>query len=719
MTLREIFFSLGYEVDKSSESKAESSIKSLKSTATKLLGAIGIGFSLTQLNAISEEFSGINDQIRSATKNLGDQKGIQKQILAAANDTKTAYGYMADLVSDLVQGDKNLFGSVEDAAEFASLTTKVFKTAGKADAEIQSLQEVLNKSFAKGKVETETLNQLYEKAPEAINLIADSLGVAKDSLLDMAAQGTITCADLKNAFVNSADVINGEFSNLRFNISDALLNIRNQWGLWVDGMNETLGLTQTIGTTMVKGFTKFMEVLQRVQTRIGWLAEKLGGADKLLKLIALSAGALFVAFNLDKIVKGIKAMGTALGGVNKKALLIAAVIILIALLIEDFIKFMKGEDSLIGSLFEKAGIDAEAARQTILKAWEAIKGFLLKAWEVIKKVAMTIFGALSDWWAENGEAVKESFLKIWESIKKLCETLWNALKKIAETVFNALKRFWDTWGATIMEVFRIIWDTLISLIQPFLNALRAIIDFLANVFSGDWEGAWQSIKDFAAAIWEMITTIITGAWDIICNVWNKLAEIFGGIFEAAKTAISEKVTAIKDSIVDGFQAAIDWIKALPEQAIQWGKDIIDGIVNGIKNAIGKVGDAVSGVASKIKSFLGFSEPDDGPLSDFHTYMPDMIDLMAQGIESGKSKVKQALENLTGDMSVAAQANLVSGDTLSKAGIGSSSSKNITQNVEINNQFNGDRAGQEKSSNAMDKASNDATSELARAIAFAK
>ena len=37
------------------------------------------------------------------------------------------------------------------------------------------------------------------------------------------------------------------------------------------------------------------------------------------------------------------------------------------------------------------------------------------------------------------------------------------------------------------------------------------------------------------------------------------------------------------------------------------------------------------MADKIKSFLGFSEPEDGPLSDFHTYMPDMIDLMTQRI----------------------------------------------------------------------------------------
>ena len=76
-----------------------------------------------------------------------------------------------------------------------------------------------------------------------------------------------------------------------------------------------------------------------------------------------------------------------------------------------------------------------------------------------------------------------------------------------------------------------------------------------------------------------------------------------------------------------------------------------------------MGDAVAGVADKIKSFLGFSKPDEGPLSNFHTYMPDMIDLMSKGITAGKEKVRKALEGITGEMSVMASANMVSGERL--------------------------------------------------------
>ena len=100
-------------------------------------------------------------------------------------------------------------------------------------------------------------------------------------------------------------------------------------------------------------------------------------------------------------------------------------------------------------------------------------------------------------------------------------------------------------------------------------------------------------------------------------------------------------------------------------------------------------------------------------------MPDMIDLMASGITSGKKKVKDALEGMTGEMSVIAKANVVSKATGRGATGGTTGGRTVTQNVNINNQFNGDRAGQQKSSEAMDKAAGDATSEMARALAFAK
>ena len=99
---------------------------------------------------------------------------------------------------------------------------------------------------------------------------------------------------------------------------------------------------------------------------------------------------------------------------------------------------------------------------------------------------------------------------------------------------------------------------------------------------------------------------------------------------------------------------------LGRNATTWGKDLTENMASGIRNTAHKVGSAVQGVASKIKGFLGFSEPEEGPLSNFHTYMPDMIDLMVKGIKDNVGKVKNEIENLAGTMSYTINTEAVTG-----------------------------------------------------------
>ena len=75
----------------------------------------------------------------------------------------------------------------------------------------------------------------------------------------------------------------------------------------------------------------------------------------------------------------------------------------------------------------------------------------------------------------------------------------------------------------------------------------------------------------------------------------------------------------------------------------WGKDLIDGFIGGIKEKWENLKDTVSDVAQSVKDFLGFSEPKKGPLSNFHTYAPDMMDLFAKGIKDNTSKITGQLE----------------------------------------------------------------------------
>jgi phage-related protein len=84
--------------------------------------------------------------------------------------------------------------------------------------------------------------------------------------------------------------------------------------------------------------------------------------------------------------------------------------------------------------------------------------------------------------------------------------------------------------------------------------------------------------------------------------------------------------------------------------LNWGKDMIQGLIDGIKNMIGKVGDAVKGVADKIKGFLHFSRPDEGPLREYEQWMPDMIRGLTSSLDKASPSLINKVKDLAQDMS---------------------------------------------------------------------
>ena len=479
---------------------------------------------------------------------------------------------------------------------------------------------------------------------------------------------------------------------------------------------------QKILSIGAKGLTMIRDWLQKLTD----LTDKLGGSQRVLSVLAAAFTAMLVAMNLKKIgaaINGFTKLARAIGLGHGKALAFFAVFLLLALVIEDFISFMRGDKSLLGTMLERAGVDCEKLRQNIVGVWTKIKQAIGYIGEGIRNVVVPIFEGIRT-------AAVVAFEEIQQAVAKVAPGIAQFFKELSSGKVD--KKKWTDIGESIgriavgvvaviaavkgiSAIFGVI-TTVISVVKAVISVIKLAFVVVKSIITViKVVGAVISVlaSAFGPVILAIAAAIAIGV--LLWKNWDKIREAAGNLLEGIKATIGN----VRDAIVTGIQAAIDWITSLPAEALKWGSDIIDGIVSGIQSAVGRVGEAVKGVADKIKSFLGFSEPEDGPLSDFHTYMPDMIDLMASGITSGKKKVKDALEGMTGEMSVIAKANVVSKATGRGATGRTTGGRTVTQNVNINNQFNGDRAGQQKSSEAMDKAAGDATGEMARALAFAK
>lgn len=106
---------------------------------------------------------------------------------------------------------------------------------------------------------------------------------------------------------------------------------------------------------------------------------------------------------------------------------------------------------------------------------------------------------------------------------------------------------------------------------------------------------------------------------------------------------------IKGAFLDFGEQISDFFSGLIESAVEWGSDMIDGFVKGIKKAVGKVTDAVKGVADTITSWLHFSRPDVGPLREYEKWMPDMMDGLSRGIKNNRWKVEDEIAILAENM----------------------------------------------------------------------
>lgn len=105
------------------------------------------------------------------------------------------------------------------------------------------------------------------------------------------------------------------------------------------------------------------------------------------------------------------------------------------------------------------------------------------------------------------------------------------------------------------------------------------------------------------------------------------------------------IKGMKGALTSGFKSVLDgginYIKSLPAKFIEWGKDMIMGLVKGITGSVGAVVGAVKNVASTIATYIHFSRPDVGPLRLYEQWMPDFMSGLAKGIRDNLWMVEDA------------------------------------------------------------------------------
>lgn len=169
-------------------------------------------------------------------------------------------------------------------------------------------------------------------------------------------------------------------------------------------------------------------------------------------------------------------------------------------------------------------------------------------------------------------------------------------------------------------------NSLITYLPKLIDRLPEIIMGIVKFLTGD------ALPSIIQAGVTLLTALVTNLPQIIAAVVKALGTL---VVNMGKYILGDGKDAILKAVGDAFGKIIT-------AAGNWGADMIQSFIDGIKKMISKLTSAVSNVASTIAKYLHFSEPDLGPLSDFSESGGDMVDEFIKSMEKEQPALVRAV-----------------------------------------------------------------------------
>ena len=317
---------------------------------------------------------------------------------------------------------------------------------------------------------------------------------------------------------------------------------------------------------------------------------------------------------------------------------------LLSQFLPSFTQVMDG----LGELFSG---DTEQGLEQMQAGVEAIVGNISSLVPQIMQIAVPLL-----------ESIAQALL---DNIPVIMPAIVQLVGDLADMIISNLPMLFETGLQVILALVNGIADSLPTLIPTIVDVVLTMVETLVDNIDLLVEAAIALQTGLAEGLIAALPVLLEKAPEIIQKLVNALIDNLPLLVEAAIQLVLALQTGIIQNLPLILQAAFEIIGALIQgcfeqipaiiemcanivgqmadfffdtDAEKWGADMIQGLIDGIKGMIGKVADVAADVAKTIASFLHFSEPDVGPLSNFHTFAPDMMDLFAKGIKDNEGTV---------------------------------------------------------------------------------
>ncbi|MDK7139721.1 phage tail tape measure protein [Corynebacterium simulans] len=283
------------------------------------------------------------------------------------------------------------------------------------------------------------------------------------------------------------------------------------------------------------------------------------------------------------------------------------------------------------------------------QTWIApVVGFIGTAFGVLKDIAVGAWQAMQDKWSEFTQGFGE-FYQTW--IAPIVDVMMTGFQVLGSVVSAAFNGIW-TAIQFVGSVISAVWSGAIQpVLSLFMSVVQSVASFVVPIFTAVIGGAFRTMGSLISNVWN---GVIKPAWDFFRNAAGLLADVLTGNFSNIRNRFSSMGQAISNIVHGVINSAMNFFKAIFENAKQvaasfgqaigrmvgtvrnkigemmgvlgqipgkvqgvfasagtWlvnaGKNIINGLINGIKSMFGQVENAIGSVMpDKIRGMIGFS-----------------------------------------------------------------------------------------------------------------
>ncbi|MEK4479565.1 tape measure protein [Paenibacillus sp. FSL R5-0876] len=402
---------------------------------------------------ISDDVALTNARLGMVNDGLRTQYQLQKQVMAAANETRSNYQATADLVTKLGMSTQGIFKNDDDIIAFTKSFNKSLVLSGAGAQETTAAILQMGQALGSGVLQGDELRSLSENAPAMMTLLAEGLGVARGQLKQMGADGELTSAMIVKAFQKQSDKIDKMFAQMPMTFGSATTILQNRVAEWVGTINGVEGPLAKI-TKMVQDFTAWLDTSAGDQFLSG-LSDGISAAVDAVVYLGQEAASVYDFFSsnwssIEPIVWGIVAAFVAW----KVATLAVAI--------------NQGLNALATGTGTAAVFLQTLAVFGLRAAWATLNA-AMKA-NVIILIVSLIVGLIAWIWQlyKTNDEFAAGWERAWNGILNFFSTVPAYFWTVVEAIFKAFK--W--WASSVGKIY----DTVINGIIDGINDVLWLIN---------------------------------------------------------------------------------------------------------------------------------------------------------------------------------------------------------------------------------------------------